>query len=142
MAPLNVGGMQNALTSVTDPAGPPVESAPEGRPFSVMVRASCEPNAPEVRCAQAGNTGFVQSASVLHDVSVCGSQVPVPIPVQQGNGVPAPVHFWHVPVPAPVQQGSGALAAVHVLFGSLCGHPFDGSPSKQPVLSWSRQNPQ
>jgi len=68
--------------------------------------------------------------------------VPVPIPVQQGNGTPASVHFWHVPVPAPVQQGSGALAAVHVLFGSLCGHPFDGSPSKQPVLAWSRQNPQ
>jgi len=53
MEPLNVGGMQNTLTSVCDAGAPPVAMGPAGAPFSVMVRTGLEPNAPPVRCLHA-----------------------------------------------------------------------------------------
>ena len=36
MVPLNVGGMQNTLTSVCDAGAPPVAMGPAGAPFSVI----------------------------------------------------------------------------------------------------------
>ena len=73
MVPLNVGGMQNTLASVADAGEPPVEMAPAGAPFSVMVRAPALANAPPVRCLHAVQgllphpvVKAAQSASLVH----------------------------------------------------------------------------
>src|SRR2546426_2100304 len=89
------------------------------------------------------------------------SHVPVPVPVQQCQGVLAAVHCAlfgsQIPVPAPVQHLQGWGAAPPVVQLALCGQlssaggvplSVGGSPSKQPVCAAvplalvSRQKPQ
>src|SRR5882672_1033002 len=98
MAALKVGGTQKTLTSVEACVAPSI-MLPAGAPTSKTVAAVLCLNAPSSRCSQSGHAASVQSAFAVHGLSVCGSHVPVPIPVQQENGTPAPVHPVHVPVP-------------------------------------------
>src|SRR3989442_11068820 len=58
--------MQKTLTSVEACSAPSATHAPAGEPFSVIVRASPTPKAPESRCAHLGKLVFVQSAFVVH----------------------------------------------------------------------------
>ena len=116
--------------------------SPAGVPVSVIVWAPppAGPNAPGSRCWQSGHVPLPSVQAVgepvpaKHCLGACGSQVPVPTPVQQGKGTPAPVHTpKQVPVCGPAQQSAGAPGPVHTALPLLCGQAGFGSPSKQPV---------
>jgi len=100
-------------------------AAPAAEPVSVIVLAVPNWNAPGLCCWQSGHVPLpsVQSALDVHGLGDW-SQVPVPAPVQQLNGLPAEPHKL------------------------LRGHPAVGgvfaSPSKQfvPAALMSRQKPQ
>src|SRR5882724_1119151 len=121
---LKVGGTQKMLTSVEAWPAPSVRS-PAAEPVSVIVLAVPNWNAPGLCCWQSGHVPLpsVQSALDVHGLGDW-SQVPVPAPVQQLNGLPAETHKL------------------------LRGHPVVGgvfrSPSKQfvPAALMSRQKPQ
>src|SRR5882724_10641283 len=101
--------------------------SPAGEPFSVIVLAEPNPNAPGLCCSQLGQVPLpsVQSASDVHVLVDTGEQVPAVGPVQQLYGLPA---------------------LTHPLFDGHWGDSL-GSPSKQPVpagplVASSRQKPQ
>src|SRR5437899_6477532 len=147
---LKVGGMQKMLTSVEGCPAPSLMS-PATEPVSVIVWAPnlAGPKAPGFRCTQSGHAPppSVQAAVLvpptLQALNVGWSQVPVFAPVQHFQGVLRPVQL-QVPVPVPLQQPAGTWSPVHCGFALLCGHPGNGSPSKQPVPLplESRQKPQ
>ena len=147
---LKVGGMQKMLTSVEGCPAPSLMS-PATEPVSVIVWAPnlAGPKAPGFRCTQSGHVPppSVQAAVLvpptLQALNVGWSQVPVFAPVQHFQGVLRPVQL-QVPVPVPLQQPAGTWSPVHCGFALLCGHPGNGSPSKQPVPLplESRQKPQ
>src|SRR2546425_10871336 len=87
--------MQKMLTSV-EGCPPPSLTAPAGEPVSVIVWAPppAGPKAPELRCWQSGHDPLpsVQSVAAVHALGAGWSQLPVPTPEQQRNGVPAAVH--------------------------------------------------
>src|SRR5437870_13211913 len=116
-----LGGMQKTPTSLATWASPSVR-LPPGNPVSVIVWALLpRPNAPALCCTQSGHVPppSVQSPFEVHALGVVNElQVPVPDPVQHGNGVPPPVQ------------------------AASRGHPDPGSPSKQVVFAPSRQKPQ
>src|SRR5690349_7474333 len=116
--------MQKMLTSV-DAWPKPLVMFPAGAPVSLIVCAPppAGPNAPLFRCWQSGHVplpAVLHCAADVHGMTVCGSQLPVPAPVQHGNGTPAAAH------------------------PELCGQFGSGSPEKHPVPAalMGRQNPQ
>ncbi len=108
--------MQKMLTSVEAWPAPSLR-VPAGAPVSVIVRAPppAGPKAPGLRCWQSGHEPLPSVQAVgkplpmKHGLGAVWSQLPAPTPVQQLNGLPAPMH--------PL----------------LAGHPGAESPSKQPV---------
>ena len=80
--PLKLGGMQKMPTNVEGLAGPPVVSAPEGVPVTLIVRVtSLAWKAPAVRCAQLVKPVTVAQVSLRH--------LPAPQALSMVHAVPA-----------------------------------------------------
>ena len=62
--------MQKTLTNRSPCAAPSAMHAPAGAPFSVIVRASPTPKAPELRCAQTGKLAFALPLLVSFSVGL------------------------------------------------------------------------
>src|SRR5207248_8078742 len=95
---LKVGRMQKMLTSVEACPAPSLR-LPAGAPVSVIVRAPppAGPKAPGFRCSQSGHEPLPSVQAVgeplpmKHGLGAVWSQLPAPTPVQQLNGLPAPM---------------------------------------------------